>query len=222
MDIGTAYLKFVEKVNKNYTNDNISVDRGRFITIYNEESNKFVEWLLEKRNEDEIRDIQLLLVNDKSLVLKGKTLNHQDFTLPSDYFNFSNIQALASTNDCKDKKLLLTEIKSENREELLHDEFNKPSFKYRESFYMFSNNTVNIYTDDFDISKVYLTYYRYPKQVDIEGYTRDDNTTSTNIDPEFDDKVVNRILTACSKAFNINNDNLQRMLIDRDRLYSKI
>lgn len=222
MNIETAYLKFVEKVNKNYTNDNISVDRGRFIAIYNEESNNFVEWLLEKRNEDEIRDIQLLLVNDKSLVLKGKTLNHQDFTLPSDYFNFSNIQALASTDVCKNKNILLHEIKSENREELLFDDNNKPSFKARESFYMFSNNTVNIYTDDFDISKVYLTYYRYPKQVDIQGYVRDDNTASVNIDPEFDDKIVNRILTACSKAFNINNDNLQRTQFDKDRLHSKI
>lgn len=222
MTINEAYLKFLEKVNKNYTNDNISADRGRFILLFNEVQNKFVEWVLEKRNEDEIRYVQKLLIYDKRLKLKQKVLNHQDFKLPSDFFSFSNIQAFASKDSCKNEKIYLFEIKQENREELLHDEFNKPSFKYRETFYSFGEDEVKIYIDEFDISKVFLTYYRYPIQVDISGYVKEDGSNSIDIDPELDDKVVDRILTTCSKDFNVNSENLQRFQFDKDRTFSKI
>lgn len=222
MNINEAYLKFIQKVNKNFTNDNIVVDRGRFILIYNEVQNKFVEWILEKRNEDDIRDIQKLLVPDEKLSLKNKLLNHQDFELPKDYFSFSNIQIFGSNKKCKSKKLYAFEAKTENIEELLSDNFNKPSFKYRETFYTIGNDNVNVYVDNFDISKLYITYYRYPKQVDIEGYIKADNTLSTNVDPELDDRIVDRILSATAKEFNTNNENLQKIQFDKDRVFSKI
>ncbi|MDC7248894.1 MAG: hypothetical protein PQJ49_03135 [Sphaerochaetaceae bacterium] len=222
MNINEAYLKFTQKVNKNYTNDNIVVDRGRFVLLFNEVQNKFVEWILEKRNEDDIRDIQILLVPDKQLSLKEKILNHQDFELPKDFFSFSNIQIFGRSKGCKSTKLFSYEVKSENVEELLNDEHNKPSFKYRETFYKIGANTVNVYVDDFDIAKVYLTYYRYPRKVDIEGYTKLDETASTSIDPEFDDKIVDRILSACAKEFNINDENLQKIQFEKDRIFSRI
>ncbi len=222
MNIDNAYLKFLEKINKNYTNDNLSGDKGRFISIYNEVQNKFVEWVLEKRNEDDIREIQKLLTYDKKLKLKDKLLNHQDFELPKDFFSFSNIQAFASNSSCKNKKIYLFEIKQEDVQELLQDEFNKPSFKYRETFYSFGSDKVEIYVDDFDISKVFLTYYRYPVQVDIEGYIKEDGSASTSINPEFDDKIVDRILSACAKEFNINSENLQKVQFDKDRIFTEI
>lgn len=222
MNVNEAYLKFIQKVNKNYTNDNIVVDRGRFVLLYNEVQNKFVEWVLEKRNEDDIRDIQVLLVPDEELSLKNKILNHQDFELPKDFFSFSNIQVFARNKECSKAKLQAFEVKSENTEELLADVHNKPSFKFRETFYKIGSNTINVYVDDFDISKLYLTYYRYPRQIDIEGYLKIDKTQSINIDPEFDDKIVDRILSACAKEFNINDENLQKVQFDKDRIFSRI
>lgn len=222
MNVNEAYLKFIQKVNKNYTNDNIVVDRGRFVLLFNEVQNKFVEWVLEKRNEDDIRDIQLLLVPDKKLTFKEKILNHQDFELPDNFFSFSNIQIFAKNKDCSNAKLFSYEVKSENKEELLRDINNKPSFKYRETFYTIGANTMNVYVDDFDITKVYLTYYRYPKQIDIEGYIKIDKSQSSSVDPEFDDKIVDRILSACAKEFNINDENLQKIQFDKDRIFSRI
>lgn len=222
MNINEAYLKFIQKVNKNFTNDNIVVDKGRFILIFNEVQNKFVEWILEKRNEDDIRDIQELLVLDKKLKLKNKFLNHQDFELPSNYFSFSNVQIFGSTKKCSNSKLYGFEAKTENIEELLNDENNKPSFKYRETFYTIGNGNINVYVDEFNISKIFLTYYRYPKQVDIQGYIKTDNTQSTSIDPELDDKIIDRILSATAKEFNLNNENLQKLPFDKDRLFSKL
>ena len=35
MTIQETYLRFLNKVNKNFINDNISVDKGRFIILFN-------------------------------------------------------------------------------------------------------------------------------------------------------------------------------------------
>ena len=79
MSVEEAYHVFTEKVNRNSINDNIMVDRSRFISLFNEAQIRFVEWILEKRNEDDIRHIQRLMVCDKVLKSKGEKKNHKDF-----------------------------------------------------------------------------------------------------------------------------------------------
>ena len=222
MNIGTAYLKFLEKVNKNYTNDNISVDVGRFVSLFNAKQIRFLEYVLEKRNEDDIRYVQKMLVKDNPLTFSNKVVNHCDFELPKDFFSFVNVQAKAESGSCSTGNMNLWEIKNENVHELLQDEYNKPSFKWRETFYSFSEDKIVIYVDNFNISDVYLSYYRYPREVDMEGYVRDDGSYSTNIDPEWDDKITERIIEFCVADFDINNDNLQRYQLDNVRKISKI
>lgn len=221
MNIGTAYLKFLEKVNKNYTNDNISVDRGRFVSLFNAKQIRFLEYVLEKRNEDDIRYVQKMLVKDKSLLFSGKTLNHCDFNLPDDLFSFVNVQAMADNSICSSEPIVLWEVKNENIHELLQDEYNKPSFKWRETFYSFSEDKIIVYVDNFNISKVFLSYYRYPREVDMAGYVKEDGKYSLDLDPEWDDKIVERIIEFCVADFDINNDNLQRYQIDNVRKISK-
>lgn len=221
MDINEVYLKFLEKVNKNFTNDNISVDKTRFVFIFNESQNKFVEWILEKRNEDDIRDIQKLLVYDKDLSFKDKTINQYNFDLPSNFFSFSNLQVFANKGNCKNKRLEVFEVKTENKFTLLEDENNKPSFSARETFYTLGSDCVNIFYEDFEIHKAFLTYYRYPKKIDIEGYIRLDNTASISIDAEFDEKIVDRIISIAAKEFNRNSENFQKIQFDKDNIISK-
>ena len=50
MNINETYLKFLNKVNKNFINDNISVDKGRFVIIFNEAQNKYVDWVVSQNN----------------------------------------------------------------------------------------------------------------------------------------------------------------------------
>ena len=42
----------------------------------------------------------------------------------------------------------------------------------------------------FKINKVYLTYLRKPRNIDIVGYIKQDGTSSTTIDPELPDDIV--------------------------------
>lgn len=217
-----AYLTFLQQVNRNFTEDNIDVDRSRFVLLFNKVQNSYVEWILEKRNEDDLRDIQNLLVLDKKLSGGTEVENHKDFKLPEDYFNHSSLQVFGTKSKCKDIKIYSFEIKNDNVDEYLADCFNEPSFEYRETFYTINSNNVSVYFKDFDISKVKLSYYRYPKQIDMEGYINLDNQISTNIDPEFSDRIVNRIIIAMAKDYSAINEEFNKYQADKDRLFSKI
>lgn len=219
MKIADAYILFEDIVNRSATNNNTSIDRPRFITLFNWAQIKYVEWLLEKRNEDDVRDISKLLIPQKELKLKKSGSTISTFTLPKDYFNFANIFIEAKKGKCIVSDFLLFEARPDDVHELLGDSNNDPSFEYRESFYHFSEDTVLIYKKDFEIHKTFLTYYRYPRVVDIEGYIKSDgNLQSVNIDPEFDDKVVQKILTIMSKEFSANNGDQAAYALSKDRL----
>jgi len=222
MSIEEAYLRFVNQVNRNLTNNNINVDKPRFVLLFNDIANRYLEWVLEKRNEDDIRYVTPLLVLDKELVKVSSDVRHDDFDLPDNYFNLANLTVLASNSTCKLVPLKTWEIKVENLEEIINDEFNKPSLEWEETFYTTANNKVVVYKDNFSIEKAKLSYYRYPKQVDIAGYIKLDGTPSQNIDPELDDKVVNRILVGMSKEFAAINDDTMKYQIDNSRLFSEI
>lgn len=220
MTISEAYIKYLDLVNRNATNNNINVDKPRFIILFNDIQNRYLEWVLDKRNSDDIRYIQLMLVNNHALIENDNKDVYTSFSIPNNYFNFSNLRVNSKRGNCKNRKMLAFEIKSENREELMNDEFNKPSFEYSETFYYFSNDSILIYKDDFEIQDAILSYYRYPNKVDIDGYLHLDGSVSTSIDPEWDDKVTMRILIAMSREFAAINSDAGQYQLDKDRLFT--
>jgi hypothetical protein len=219
MTIEQAYLQYLQLINRNATNNNTNVSKDRFVLTFNNVQNRYVEWVLEKRNEDDIRDIQVLLQKDVPLSLLGSEEKFQSYQLPNNYFDFANIRAKAKSDCCPADNIHLFEVKSEDVESLFVDTNNEPSFDWRESFYHFANNAVILYRKNFEYDKVYLTYYRYPQQVDIQGYFVG-TTPSTNIDPEFDDKVVNRIILGMSKEFAAITSDTASYQMDKDRLFT--
>lgn len=224
MTIQETYIKFLEKVNKNYSNDSIGVDFGRFVSIFNESQLKFVEWHLDKRNEDDVRVLQKILVTNKVLKLRKKDTNGYIFDLPKDYLDYGSMIVVAGGNGCQNALMSVFEAKTENLEALYSDEFNEPSFKFRETFYTFTDDGVKVYLDkdsSFSINRVELNYYRYPIEVDIEGYVKSDGIHSRNVDCEFEDRVVNKILDICVKVFDMNTENLQKYQIDMANIISK-
>lgn len=222
MTIEQAYLQWLQLVDRNLTNNNISVDKPRFIMAFNSLQNRYLEWLLEKRNEDAIRYASPLLEPNKNLHKSISTPSYDSFDLPTDYFDFANLAVFASKAGCKDQRVFTFEVKSEDVEELLADVDNRPSFEYRETFYYTANNKINVFKSDFSVDKAQLTYYRYPKKVDIVGYIKEDGSNSSDVDPEWDDKAVIRILIAMSKEYAANNADANKYQIERDRLFSQV
>lgn len=222
MKIEDAYLQYLNLVNRNMTNNRVNVDKPRFIITFNDISNRYLEWILEKRNEDQIRYVTPLLVPNKKLNKVGNKHTYTEFSLPEDYFDLANIHIHASNGSCKDIELTPREIKVENVEEKYQDEFQKPNLAWRQTFYHTAGKSILVYRTDFEIQEAFLSYYRYPKQVDIEGYTKADGTSSQSIDPELDDKVVGRILLAMAKEFSAVNQDVQGFQLDNNRLFTSI
>jgi hypothetical protein len=222
MKINDAYLLFVNQVNRNLTNNNISVDKPRFILLYNDIRNRYIEWILEKRNEDAIRYISPLLTLDQPLSKTSSSDRHDDFGLPEDYFDLSNLSVVASNSKCKNITLKTWEVKNDDLEEIYNDEFNEPTIEWTETFYTTADGKAAVYKKDFDIDKVKLSYYRYPKPVDISGYTNSEGNPSQDVHPELDDKVVGRIIVAMAKEFSAINNDTTGYQLNGDKLFSAI
>ena len=206
MKASEAYEKYITKSEKNSVNDGLSTDKGRFVLLYNEYQNRFVEYIYEKKNEDDIRYIQKLLVEPQPLQYKTKNKNYYSFELPEDYFDFSNVYSKASKGNCVNKSLDLFEIKDSSRNIILSDEFTSPSFEYRESPFIISDDEIKVFITDFQIDSVILSYYRYPKQIKLSNPNNPESPLDDSYDLDFDDKVIDRIISATVGGFDINNN----------------
>lgn len=221
MDVYTAYDKFQIKVNKNSGTGKISIDKGRFVIIYNEAQNKLIEYILDKKNEDDIRYIEKILVSDYLITSSESKENYQRFNLPKDYFDFSSAYAKATKGVCRNEKIFLFEIKDDDKGEIMQDEFNKPSFEARESPFHITSGTVKLYKDDFSFTSLYLSYYRYPVQIKLKDEEDPEGDFDETLNPEFDDKFVDRIISLASGEFELNNES-QKAQFDKMRAQQKL
>jgi len=202
-----AYERYLIKVEKNGTNDNISTDKGRFVELFNESQNKFEELHLQNRGIDDVRYIQKFLVLDSKLSDSSQTFDHFDFNLPKNYLDLADARANASKDKCSDF-LSLFEIRTENLNQILEDENNKPSFKWRESCFTINNDKISVYTDrKFKVNYILLNYYRYPNQISLVNPFDPESEFTPEIQIEWDEKSLDRILSICAGEFDINENN---------------
>lgn len=215
-----AYDRYLIKLNDNFETSKISSDRLRFVINFNEAQNKMVEYTLEKRNSDDIRYIQQIKVPKKELDVSKKEDKFTSFKLPEDYLDFIDISAFCSKGKCKNKLVYLFEIKGENETEILRDEYNKASFKYREAPFEISNNEVVLYKKDFEYNKANIKYYRYPLQLSLEDMDNPESQFS-DVKPEFDDKFTDRIISLAVSNAEANSES-KKFQLDKLRAQSKI
>jgi len=202
-----AYERYLIKVEKNSTNDGISTEKGRFVILFNESQNKFEELHLQNRGIDDVRYIQKFLILDKKLSDSSLTFDHFDFKLPKDYLDLADARAEATQKECKDY-ISLFEVRTENLTTTLQNEDNKPSFKWRESFYTINSDKISIYTDrEFIVNSVYLDYYRYPQQIALVDPFDPESEFNETLEIEWDDKSLDRIISMCAGEFDINEGN---------------
>lgn len=207
MTTQTAFDKFQIKVNNNSETGKIAVDRGRFVLLFNEAQNRLIEYILDKKSEDDIRYIERILVQGYKLSLFKSDKSYQDYSLPKDYFDFSSLHATANKGECLDKSMTLFEIKDDDSPLILEDEYNNPSFLAREAPFSIASNKIKIYKDEtFEYNKVFLNYYKYPIQIRLVNDEDPESEFDKNFDPEFDDKFVDRIISVAAGNFELNNE----------------
>lgn len=220
MTTSEAYEKYIIKANKNSINDNVATDKGRFIELLYSSYLRYIEYILNNSDSDR-RKIQELLKTKHNI--SGKSIkNYYEFDLPNDFFDFSSIDAKAKKGSCVDSLEILHEIKDENRSILLSDEFTKPSFEYRESLFILSDNKIKIFTDGkFSIGNISITYYRYPNKPRLILPEDPESDFDDSIKLELQEKTIDRIIDLAVGAFDINNEN-PRATTNIQRAISKI
>lgn len=216
-----SYEQFIVKINKNAQNDGIHCDRGRFIVLYNEAQIKHLEYLLDRKNEDEIRYAQQFVVPNFSLSKDSTELNYSTFDLPENYFDFISTYGIASTTYCQSATISLFETKLENLDILLEDVNNKPDFDYREAPFKIANGQVLVYQDNFEYNSILFTYYRYPKQIKLIDPEDPESSFDPTTQPEWDDKSNNRILDSTTARFLLNNDDAKYQAVKGESLQKK-
>jgi hypothetical protein len=204
--IEQARERYLTKAEKNGTNDGITTDNYRFCLLFNEAQNKFITLHLQNRGIDDVRYIQKFLVLDKKIPYTSITEDKYDFNLPEDYFDYSDVRAIATKGGCT-RKISCVEIQTENLNEILQSEFNKPSFEYEETVCTVNSDKLSIYTDGFTVSNILLNYYRYPNQIKLIEEENPESDFDNSLPIEWDDKSLDDIISLMVFNFDINENN---------------
>lgn len=194
MTIEEAYNEYKLRVEKNITNDALSTDRGRFCMIFNTRQVAFLRNLLQIKGSDDVRYAEKFLVTKYPISYTSKTEETYNFNLPEKFFDLGDVAGIGSTDKCKEQGINLYEASPENYTESLRNEYTKPSFKWRESIYTLSDNSVKVFYDDFKVDKILLTYYRYPNYIEQEDPDNPESQFNEAIPIEWDDKSIYNIL----------------------------
>jgi hypothetical protein len=203
MTTNEAYQRYLIELQANGITDNLQTTKSRFVINYNKAQNRVIEWLIERKNEDDNRYLQKIKVPNYLLNKIGSTEQENIFGLPKDYFEFMDVRAFGSKGSCKDQEFFTEEEKGENIDVRMADIFANPSFKYRESFYIIASDGIHFFKKNFEFTKVILTYYRYPIQASLQDPNFPDSLLN-DVELEFDDKLTNRIITLAAADQSLN------------------
>ena len=194
-----AYKRFLLKINKFDSNDDIRISKGEFVILFNDEAKRWQNQKLKENNStSEINDLEVLLVNDFELIKVNEKQNYANFELPSNFFKITDCSVFAKTDNCAVKKLHCINLKPKFKSSRLNDAMSSPSFEWEETFYIVSNDLLQAYTDgNFKIDKVFLDYYKLIPEIDIEGYINILGEASTTIDPIINGTSINEVINRC-------------------------
>jgi len=197
--------RYIIKAEKNGTNDNITTDNYRFCLNFNESQNKFLTLQLQNRGIDDVRYIQKFLVLDKKISPTNTSENKVNFKLPENYFDLASARAKAQSKGCP-ALIELVEVQTENLNEIMFNEFLKPSFDWREAPYTINSDQLSIYKDNFTIDSLLLNYYRYPNQIKLQDLENPESKFGSE-QIEWDDKSLDDIISLMVVNFDINEGN---------------
>lgn len=217
-----AYKAFELKINSQANSDNVDISPGEFVMLYNEQQPKWFESKFKGRTSRfVIDDVQSLAERDFALTASVVSEDYTEFSLPTNYFDYISSYCKAKKNDCS-RRMRMFQVMLPDKEIYFRDEYNKPSFEYSETFVTLAKDKIQVYKTDFNVESVFLTYYRYPKAIDIAGYIKIDQSISTNIDPELIDEYVNEIIDWCVTEVQRSFKDAEGYQLSADRLNRSI
>jgi len=212
-----TYLKFLQKVNKGNTGENIACDRGQFVLIVNESKNRWVEEQLNNKDSILIDSLQEIVKDVEFLAKDAKIYtDYVEFPLDSDFYEGILVKAECQKEDCK-SVIYSREVKNQNKNILQFDENQKPDFDYEWTFHSIQGNKLRLYKSDFSVLKTTLEYYSVIPDFDISGYTNYLNKPSTDKPFILSDQYVDQILNRAAEEFMRDYENQIGLTIAKER-----
>ena len=226
--VDSLLYKIDQKLNKLSTNEYQQINLEDKILALNEAQIKLIKQKVDgfgtvsglgldafkKRYED----IQKLIENyeDHSLDLTlTNPLLHQwtayvDTLVPK-YMFYIDSYFLANKGRCTDRIIYINKelVKHGDITVLINNTHYRPSFEYQETFNNINSNQISVYTDGtFTPTKLYLSYLRYPKYIDKEGYITINGDPSITQDCELQTYLEDELLDITVQSLAMYTENV--------------
>lgn len=215
-----AYYKFLLKINRNNTQGNISCPISTFVLLYNECQRRWFNRFIPPKDSDDIANTESSLI--PSIIAPVKTTSeYSEYPLPLDWFANADVFVLATKGKCKNQKINLRQINSALVRNYMFDDSQQPSFEFEWSFYTIEGKNIRVYKTDFTLGDLHFNYYKEPKEIDVEGYVKIDNSISINQNPELADIFVDQIISETATEYMRNYENPQGLQIAQNRQISE-
>lgn len=213
------YIKLLTKVNKGNSQGNIAIDKDRFVLLFNECKNRWVERHLKEKDSILIDSLSEIVKTEQLLNGNDKTV-YTEFKIPEDFYELALATCEAQRNECK-KTLFLRAVKNQDKNQLRFNSNYKPDFDFEWSFVSLQGGYLRVYQDDFKVNKVSMEYYKVIPSIDIEGYTHLDGSASSNIGIELSEQYVDQIINVTAEEFMRDFQDSQGVQIAKDRTNSQ-
>ncbi len=202
MNNATIQLKIKQRLNKLDSQDYDNLECWQIVEAFNKGQVNWCRRTLHglnlKQEGDEgskrrIDDLQILLTDEK-IQLKKEDTFYVSEDLPENYMEWKRIDGAAGNECCNDKRGMIIYLTQEaNVPMLLRDNLKKPSFNWGETFCTLKGNKVRVYTNnEFSFESAFLTYYRQPRRIQIQGcidpYTQQESTV--DVECEFKEDMI--------------------------------
>ena len=173
------------------------------------------------------QDLQVLMVQpEKQAVTKvtGDLLNSYSMPIAS----LTNKMVIpmqayvtATKGKCIDSILDITVfVRHEDIKQYLNSPYYTPKFEYQETIGVISGGLIYVYGDSdntFTIDNLYLSYLRYPVQMDIAGYIHLDGTSSATVDCELEEYLENELTELAVEELADSTGNNEQSQLSRTR-----
>lgn len=213
------------RLNKLATNDHQDIPVEDILFSLNEQQIKLIKRKVSTNNiyqlgldsfKKRYQDLQNLIVQGEEFnkPTKGKDIYNyykvDTSKLKHNWFFFIGLTAICTKQNCKDRPLAVTKlIEHADLQTMMNNTNYSPSFEYQETLALLSGDDLYIYTDgSFEITKVFVTYLKYPQKIDLEGYVDLDNNPSITQDCELGDFLEDELLDLVQLDLAISTENI--------------
>lgn len=224
--VDSLLYKIDQKLNKLSSNEHQAIPLEDKILALNEAQIKLIKQKLDSNNvlglgfdafKKRYEDLQKLVEDYKdhelSLSLTDKKLNLWEAdisTITPSYMFYIDSYVMADKGKCKDRIIYVNRDLSKHADIsiLLNNTNYKPSFEWQETFSVISSDSIWIFSDGtFTPKNLYLSYLRYPKYIDKEGYVKLDGSESKNQDCELKNYLEDELVDLTVQALAMYTEN---------------